>query len=47
MWEFVTDPSINLLGLVKKQVEESMQVESLIDTPNNPFPPPARTSKHS
>jgi len=41
IWEYVTDPSINLLGLVKKEMEESMQVESLIETPANPFPPAA------
>ncbi len=47
MWEYVTDPAINLWGLVKKQMDESMQVESLVETPGNPFPPPARTSKHA
>ncbi len=39
MWEYVTDPSINLRGLVKKQLDESMQVEALVATPGNPYPP--------
>ena len=43
-WDFVTDKSINLWGLVKKQMDESMQVESVNGTPGNPLPPPARTS---
>ena len=47
MWEYVSDPSINLMGLVKKQMDESIQVESLVETPGNPYPPPARTVKHS
>jgi len=47
MWEYATDKSINLWGLVKKQMDEPMQVESLVETPGNPFPPPAGTGKHS
>ena len=47
MWEYVSDKSINLWDLVKKHIDESMQVEYLVETPGDSYPPSAQTRKHS
>ena len=45
MWEYSTDPTINLWDLVNKGLEEDIVVDSGKVTPNK-RPPPARKFKH-
>ncbi len=47
MWEFCMDKTINLWGLVKKQLNAAMQVETLGGTPSHKGTPPARKKIHS
>jgi hypothetical protein len=45
MWEYTTDPTINLWGLVNKNLDEEFIVDSGKGTPNT-GPPPSRKQKH-